>query len=141
MRRITFLAFLLGFSAMYAKTPIPEALWNAKTALVANQGAEAKDFEKLCKLLKEWGRFELVESRGGADIVIMLSTRPANRNVRLPNTGGGYGGVRTQQVLVSYMNIIDARDNTQLWEYETPGSSKDPKILVSKLRSEMKKKK
>ena len=63
MRRMMFTAFLFCFIQTYAKTPIPEALLNAKTAVVINEGAEGKDFDKFCKRLKEWGRFELVQDQ------------------------------------------------------------------------------
>ncbi len=71
MRRMIFVAFLFCFIQAYAKTPpIPESLLNAKTAYVVNRGASVKDFERLCSLLKEWGRFELVQDPKSADIII-----------------------------------------------------------------------
>jgi len=134
-----FASFLFCFIQTYAKTPIPEALLNAKTALVRNAGAEEKDFDKFCKLLKEWGRFELVQDKGGADIVITISTQLQYRTVQMPNTGGGLGGgVTSQQVLITYMRIINARDDASL--YSDDGDSKDPKNLVERLKNKMKKK-
>ncbi len=138
MRRMIFVAFLFCFIQAYAKTPpIPEALLNAKTAFVGNEGAEAKDVEKLCKLLKEWGRFELVQEQKGADIVITLSTQIHSQTVQMPNVQLG-GGVTSVQILVSFIRILDARDGTLLWSDES--NSKDPGQLVSKLKSKMKKK-
>jgi hypothetical protein len=136
MRRMMFTAFLFCFIQAYAKTPIPEALLNAKTAVVINEGAEGKDFEKFCKLLNEWGRFEFVQTRGAADIVIKLSVQLQSRTVRLPNTGGGFGGMTNQQVIVSYMRIFKTEDDAQLWTDEIP--SKDPKNLVTNLKNKMK---
>jgi hypothetical protein len=138
MRKIMFAAFLFCFIQTYAKTPIPEVLLNAKTALVVNGGSENKDFEKFCKLLKEWGRFELVQKSDSADIIIRLSTKLETRTVQLPSTAGGLGGMNTQQVIISLIHISNARDDSQLWSDETP--SKDPKNLVSNLKSKLKNK-
>ena len=140
MRRMIFVAFLFCFFQAYAKTPpIPEALLNAKTAFVVNRGASVKDLEKLCNLLKEWGRFELVQDQKSADIVITISTQMQDRIVQAPNVGIG-GGTTTIKGLVNYLSILDARDGTELWSAETSGDSKDPRQLVSNLKNKMKKK-
>jgi hypothetical protein len=145
MRKMTFAVFLFCFIQTYAKTPIPEALLNAKTAVVNNAGAEDKDFARFCEALKEWGRFEFVQDRGKADIVITLSADIQNRNIQIPNTTAGAGGVfaggvRSQPVIINLINIINARDNTPLWSDETSVDSKDPKRLVANLKNRMKKK-
>jgi hypothetical protein len=62
MKKIVVAAFLLCLIQGFAKDqPIPNELKNAKTAIVHNAGALPKDFDRLCKLLKEWGRFEIIE--------------------------------------------------------------------------------
>jgi hypothetical protein len=141
MRRILFAAFLFCFALTYAKTNIPEALWNAKAAYVTNDGAEPKDVEKLSKLLGEWGQFQIVQDKASADIVITLSTQLQTRTIRLPSTGGGLGGINSQQVLVSTIRIYNAKDSSMLYSDETGGDSKDPKQLVDRLKNRMKKKK
>ena len=138
MRKIVFAVFLFCFVQSYAKTPIPDTLVNAKTAYVTREGPEDKDFNKFCKLLQEWGRFELVQTRDKADIVIQLSIQLQTQTVRMPNTGGGFGGMTNQQVIVSSMHIYDAKDNSELWKDSI--QSKDPKNLVSNLKDKMKKK-
>ncbi len=138
MRRMIFVAFLFCFFQAYAKTPpIPEALLNAKTAFVVNRGASVKDLEKLCNLLKEWGRFELVQDQKSADIVITISTRVQDRVVQRP---GVDAGIDTIQGLVNYLSILDAREGTELWSDQTSPGSKDPRQLVSNLKNKMKKK-
>jgi hypothetical protein len=139
MRKIMLTAFLFCFIQAFAKTPVPDTLWDAKTAIVANEGATAKDFEKLGKLLKDWGRFELVQSESQADIVISLSTKIEYQTVRLPNTGGGLGGINSQQVFVSYLRILNRRDGSELWTDHTTNGSRDPGQLVRKLKNAMKK--
>jgi hypothetical protein len=138
MRRMLFVAFLFCFFQAYAKTPpIPEALLSAKTAAVVNRGADAKDFDKLCKRLQEWGRFELVQDQKDADIVIRIYTRLDTRVVQMPNPGL-QGGVTTVQVLINYLEILNARDGTELWTDKTSGDSKDPRQLVNRLKNKMK---
>jgi hypothetical protein len=140
MRRVLFAAFLFCFVPAYAKDEIPDALLNAKTALVGNDGAEAKDVDKLNKLLTEWGQFQLVQDKASADILITLSTRIQTRTIRLPSTGGGLGGVNSQEVLVSTMRIFSAKDSSTLYTDETGGDSRDPKQLIDRLKNKMKKK-
>jgi len=137
MRRIMLAFILLCFVQAYAKDPIPEALLNAKTALVKNGGASEKDFNKLNESLKKWGRFELVEDRKSADIVITLSTGLGIRNMERP---GGSGAVQSLQVQVNYLSITSARDDSKLWNDETPGYEKNPDILVSSLKRKLKNK-
>jgi hypothetical protein len=140
MRRMMFAVALFCFIQTYAKTPIPEALLNAKTAVVRNDGATDKDFDKFCKLLKEWARFEFVQNREKADIVITLSTQLQTRTIQLPNVGGGFGGVTSQEILISYIHIFSAGDDTPLWSDKTSGGSSDPQQLVLNLKNKMKKK-
>jgi hypothetical protein len=137
MRKLLFAAFLLCFTQCYAEK-IPEALLNAKTAFVRNDGADAKDFEKFCQLLKEWGRFEFVQDRGKADIGITLSTRLQYKTVQLPSTSGGLGGMSTQQVITSTLRVINAQDESEIWSDHV--ESKNPSSLVKSLKGKLKKK-
>ena len=140
MRRIIFVAFLFCFIQAFAKTPpIPEALLNAKTAYVGNHGAALKDYERLCNLLKEWGRFELVPDTQKADIIITISSQMQNRIYQGTNIGIS-GNVNTIQVVVNYLTILDARNLAQLWSDETSGDSNDPRQFISNLKNRMKKK-
>lgn len=140
MRRMIFVAFLFCFIQAYAKTPpIPEALLNAKTAFVQNGGAEVKDFEKLCKLLQDWERFELVQDAKSADIVITISAQVQSRTIQMPSIGMS-GGINTVQVVINYLRIVNVHDGAELWSDETSADSKDPRQLVNKLKNKMKKK-
>jgi hypothetical protein len=140
MRRMMLAFFLFCFIQAYAKDPIPEVLLNAKAAIVKNDAALDKDFAKFCDALKEWGRFELVQDRTSADIIIWLSVDIKTRNVQVPSIGGGMGSVQSQQVLINRIRILNAKDDTPLWSDETSVESKDPKHLVANLKNKMKKK-
>jgi hypothetical protein len=139
MRKILLVAFLLFSSALAYAEKIPEALLNAKTAFVRNDGADAKDFAEFCDLLKEWGYFEFVQDRAKADIGITLSTKLQYRTVQLPSTAGGLGGMTTQQVIVSYLRVLNAQNESELWSDHI--DSKNPKALVKNLKGKLKKKK
>jgi hypothetical protein len=139
MKKIVVAAFLLCFIQGFAKDqPIPDELKNAKTAIVHNAGAVTKDFDKLVKLLKEWGRFEIIENTTKADIAIELSAQSQVKTIRLPSTAGGLGGVNSQQVMISYLRILNGKDGNPLYSAETEDSS-DPKMLVVNLKNKLKK--
>jgi hypothetical protein len=138
MRKAVWFAILFLFAQSFAASKLPEALLNAKTAYLRNDGSEAKDFEKFCALIQEWGRFEIVQSMDKADISIALSTQLQFKTVRLPNTGGGFGGINTQQVITSYIRITSVKDAASL--YSDQVESKNPKSLVQSLKSSLKNK-
>jgi len=135
MRKVLFAVLLVFcFTQTYAKD-LPEALLNAKTAVVENARAEQKDIDKLCEALKKWGRFELVPDRSKADIVITLTTELKEQMFYGPG-----GRMQNQQVLVNYIKIFKKEDETLLWSDQTSTYSKDPKALVSNLKSKFNKK-
>jgi hypothetical protein len=136
MQKMLFAVILVFcFTLTYAKDPIPEFLLKAKTAVVDNSRAEQKDIDKLCEALKNWGRFELLQSKSNADIVITLTRESKEEMV----TGPG-GRMQNQQFLVNRIHIYKRDDDSLLWSDETSSYSKDPKVLVSKLKSTLKNK-
>src|ERR1039457_6527412 len=118
MRR-TIVAFFLSFCFMqaYAKTKNPpEALYNAKTAILVNGGAQAKDFDKFREYLEKWGRFEFVKERKAADIIIKLIAKEGSLNMQAINGGAA----PTMPVIVNYYEITSAGiDELMLWSDET----------------------
>jgi hypothetical protein len=126
MRRMMLVTILFCFTQTYAKEPISEVLLNAKTSIVKNDGALDKDFAKFCEVLKEWGRFEFVQERASADIIIWLAPDIKTRNVQIPSVGGGMGSVQSQQVIINTIRILNATDDTLLWSDATSVESKDP---------------
>jgi hypothetical protein len=126
MRRMMLVIILFCFTQTYAKEPISEVLLNAKTSIVKNDGALDKDFAKFCEVLKEWGRFEFVQERASADIIIWLAPDIKTRNVQIPSVGGGMGSVQSQQVIINTIRILNATDDTLLWSDATSVESKDP---------------
>jgi predicted Zn-dependent protease len=77
-----------------------------------NDGTWSKAYDKFYVALKKWNRFQLVETKDEADIVIVLSTQAGEFGGGVATSGG---------VLVAgteskfYIRITDARDATPLW--------------------------
>jgi hypothetical protein len=134
MRKIFLVALLMfSFTQAYAKDEIPEALLNAKTAIIQNSGAENGDVDKLTEALKKWGRFEVVPLGQKADIRIALT-----REMKEQMVNGPGGRMQNQQFLVNHINIYKTEDDTLLWSDKTSTYSKDPKALVNNLKNKMK---
>jgi hypothetical protein len=137
MRRL-FLAALLvfGFTLAYAKDdPIPDALLNAKTAIVQNSGAEKPDVDKLIEALQKWGRWEILPLTQKTDLRIALT-----REMKEQMVNGPGGRMQNLQVLINHINIYKTDDDTLLWSDKTSTYSKDPKALVNNLKNRLKSK-
>ncbi len=104
---------------------------------MTNDGARAKDFDAVYNELKKWGRFELVQERAKADIVIMLSTKPGE-DVALVGSGGFVAGGSDSR---HYIRITRASDDAALWSDATGDWHRSPKNLVSNLKKRIQAKK
>jgi len=103
---------------------LSEALFNAKTAYVLNDGTSATPYNSFLDYFKKWARFELVEEKEKADIVIVFSTRPE------------YAPVGTDSRMDCYMIVTKNSDASVLWTgagYTVNGGKK----LISNLRKKM----
>jgi hypothetical protein len=89
--------------------------------------------------MKKWGRFELVEERSKADIIVWLSADIKVRNIQIPSVNGSMGIVQSQNVIVYDIRILNEKDETPLWSDSTSVESSDPKRLVANLQHKMKK--
>ena len=92
------------------KAPLPAKLATAKSAFLVNDGVSAKLLDKVYSELKKWNRFQIVESKQDADIVITLS-RGATSGAFGAIRGVGVGAVVTDFSI----RITDAKDDSQLW--------------------------
>ena len=117
------------------KAPLPAKLTTAKSAFVVNDGVPAKLLDKVYSELKKWGRFQLVESKQDADIVITLS-RGATSGGFVAVRGFGGGAVVTDISI----RITDAADDLQLWADSIDGGHSTwyaGDSIVSHLRKRM----
>jgi hypothetical protein len=142
MRYLMGFALLLPMIVFAKDPPLPETLINAKTAFVLNQGATDKDFDKLCKELKKWGRFSLVQDpSSSADILISLTVifvvegvGPTVSTISIDPAPRISLGLN--QYLANVVRIVDGWG--LLYSDATAEHSKNPRILVSNLKRKMK---
>ena len=138
---------LIQIPALQAQhAPLPAKLVGAKTAFLVNDGTWSKAYDKFYAELKKWNRFQFVESRDQADIMIVLSTKPGELTGAVPVLSTG--GSATSGVVIGgseskfYIRITDGKDGTPLWSDVTGEAmlvSNSPKKLVSNLRKRMEK--
>jgi hypothetical protein len=55
------------------KAPLPERLFQAKTVYIDNQSQHADILDKAYTALKEWNRYEIVQDRSKADLIVILT--------------------------------------------------------------------
>jgi hypothetical protein len=139
-RRWLLLTIVLVWVTAHAgeRAPLPAKLKSAKTAFLVNDGVWYKVHDKFYAELKKWGRFQIVESKEEADIVIVLSTRAGEL--------GGAVAVPSGQVVVGgseskfFLRISDAKDGTPLWSDSTGEAmlvSNSAKRFVKTLKQRM----
>lgn len=119
------------------KAPLPQKLTSARTAVVFNDGAWIKVYDKFYTVLKKWNRFQLVETKEQADIVIVLSTNPGSLGGGIVSSPSGVGVVIGGSESKFYMRITDAKDGTPLWSDsagETMLVSNSAKRFIKRLR-------
>jgi hypothetical protein len=113
MNKLLVFAFLalLSISPIAAeKAPLPAKLRTAKTMLLVNEGVSAKLFDKVYSELKKWNRFQFVESKEEADIVMSISRGSTSGAIV-----GGKTGIFGISVSDFAVRIIDAKDDAPLW--------------------------
>jgi hypothetical protein len=135
MKTIVFLLLLSTSFYSFAQAPVPEFLLHAKAAYLINEGATARHFDDFYNELKRWGRFEFVQEKEKADVVIVLSTRSDDFTV----IGSGDSIIGTTGTK-HYIRITKASDDTPLWSNTTGEWRSNPRNLVLDLRQRMGKK-
>lgn len=148
---------LVTLTSAYAKherMPLPDHLVQAKTVYIDNQSGFADIGDKCYDELRNWGRFQVVDSPQKADIVLLFS---ANRYISGYSSGSyqttsgsidGSGNVSTQTYSngsshaivrgTTYMTVIDPKDGSSLWSDTRPwGFRSATRGLVKELRDRM----
>jgi hypothetical protein len=118
--------------------PLPSAITQAHKAFLVNgqttsqyltKNGNTLAFDSLYDALKSWGRYELVDSPAGADIVVELQYRPYSEGSR---TFGVYNpSTRTTQARTVdrfgadfVLIVYDAKSKEQLWfASDQPGAA------------------
>lgn len=119
----------LSCSATDKHLPLPPQMTAAKTVFIDNQSGTAKIGDRAYEQLQKWGRFQVVQDRKEADLVLLFSAREYNRgyvtsgstttgrvdesgNVSL-NSSPTYSGPVT--VGYTYLTVIDPKTGDNLW--------------------------
>jgi len=132
MKTIVYLLLTCFSFYAFAQAPVPEFLLNAKAAYVINEGATARHFDDFYSELKRWGRFEFVQEKEKADVVIVLSTRSDDFTV--VGSGGSIVGTTGTR---HYIRITKASDDAPLWADTTGEWRTNPRNLVLNLKQRM----
>lgn len=109
--------------------PLPAQVIDAKTVYIDNQSGVAALGDRAYQELQKWGRFQIVQDRQHADLILLLSAREYNRGY--VTTGGGQTGTvdqngninttnnptYTNAVTVGYtfLTAIDPKTGDGLW--------------------------
>lgn len=109
--------------------PLPPQVLSAKTIYIDNQSGIAKLGDRAYEQLTKWGRFEVVQNRRKADLILLLSAREYDGGYI--TTGGGTTGTvdgngninttsnpsYTTRVTTNYtyVNLIDPKTGDSLW--------------------------
>jgi len=137
MKRMTVILFaaLLAAPALTAKknkevppAPLPSAIVNAKTLFLVNGGGSSLAYDEFYAQMKQWGKYQIVRSPDGADLIIELSYHVENGGTRVWSSPAstydyGSGEWHTQQQTHSAqivdpqleMKVFDGKAKNLLW--------------------------
>ncbi|HYW37891.1 MAG TPA: hypothetical protein VE957_07245 [Terriglobales bacterium] len=109
--------------------PLPPQISAAKTVYIDNQSGVAKVGDRCYEQIKQWGRFQVVQDRNQADLILLLSVREYSGGY--VTTGGGTTGTidssgninttnnptytRPVSVDYVYLTVIDPKTGDSLW--------------------------
>src|SRR5438034_2204640 len=71
----TLLSIAMSISLVAFQAPIPRTLLAAKRAYLVNEAGDLKRFDTLATELRKWGRFELVDQKDSADVLIFFGKK------------------------------------------------------------------
>ncbi len=75
--------------------PLPERVLSAETIYLSNDSGDLKAFDAFYSELRKWGRFKIVTSKDGADLVAVLTTTETSAAVVGTATSVGIGNAAT----------------------------------------------
>jgi len=80
--------------------PLPQAVLDAKTIYVDNQGTDARLTARANAEIKQWGRLTVIDDRTKADVTLVISTQLEGTN----DLGDKYGTI-TMQLFIPHDDI------------------------------------
>jgi hypothetical protein len=111
----------------HVHAPLPVTLMDAKTVYIDNQTGSAKLADRAYDELSKWGRFRVVDSPKGADVIFLLSAKEYQSGSVTSGRVDDYGNINastsrninasTSQVVtgVTFLTVIDPKGGTSLW--------------------------
>jgi len=130
----TFTAALLvvtSTSSVAFQAPIPRALLTAKRAYLLNEAGDLKRFDSLADELRKWGRFELVDQKDNADVLIVFGKIVKGQAGSARNSG------YVAPVERVTLEIRDRTDESLLWREETGPLFSPEQRLTKHLRERL----
>jgi len=131
----------------------------AKSVYFEDQTGVAAVGSKALARLKKWGRFQVVQDRGTADLIILLSAEPYNGS-NIIFAGGQTGSIdargnitednipnfnKLAPIRYAYLTVIDPKDGETLWKDShrwgglLTGFNSAGETLIKKLEGQYKK--
>lgn len=90
------------------KAPLPERLFEAKTVYIDNQSQRAEILDKAYTALKEWNRYQIVEDKSKAELIVVLTVSSEIRGSYTTGSVNGYGQINatTNPTRVGYTTLV-----------------------------------
>jgi len=100
--------------------PVPSKILTAKKVFVANGGGNDLAFDALYASIKDWPRYEIVDTSSGADIIMEIRYVTEDQGVRVwstTNSATGATNVHSTHVVDPQLvlTIFDPISKEQLW--------------------------
>jgi hypothetical protein len=100
--------------------PLPTVVVNAKKIFLTNGGGSNLAYDAFYSDMKQWGRYEIVDSPDEADLIVELAYRVDRGGTRVWSSTNSYDGttqVHSAQMLDPQvtLTIYDAKTKNSLW--------------------------
>jgi hypothetical protein len=100
--------------------PLPSVVISAKRIFLSNGGGSNLAYDAFYSAMKEWGKYEIVGSPEGADLIVELGYRVEHGGTRVWSTTNTYNNtteVHSRQIVDPQLvlTIYDSRSKMQLW--------------------------
>jgi hypothetical protein len=101
------------------KSPLPERLFQAKTVFIDNQSQHADILDKAYTAFKEWNRYEIVQDKSKADLIVIVTVSSEVRGAYTSGSVNDNGQITatTSPTRVGYttMAVIDPANGQTLF--------------------------
>lgn len=100
--------------------PLPGVIANAKKIFMSNGGGSNLAYDAFYSDMKNWGKYEIVGSPEGADLIVELSYRVEDKGTRVWSSTNTYNNttqVHSAEVVDPQLilTIYDAKTKNSLW--------------------------